>query len=80
MQVCKLAEEIGNSKAAAQFGVPIRCVYDWKKALPTLSKLNKKRKSLRKRAAKWPELERDLRQWVIDRRSVKARVTSALLR
>jgi hypothetical protein len=52
----------------------------WRKQKVVLQKLPVKCKARRGSSAKWPALERELRQCVIDKRSLKARVTTTAVR
>ena len=79
-KVCKRADEVGNRKAALEFGVDESNIRAWIKKGPILSHLNKMQKALREKDAKWTDLELALRQWIIDKRSEKARVTTTSVR
>ncbi|KAH1166903.1 hypothetical protein KIL84_016075, partial [Mauremys mutica] len=64
------AKEHGNRAAERQFGPsPTECmIRQWRKQEEQLLKMPKKKKALRGKPAKWPNLEQRLKTWIMEQR------------
>jgi len=80
LNVCELVETKSNRKAALQFDTDKKNVRTWRKMKTTLLAMTKTRKAQRYKSAKWPELERNLKQWVLEMRSKKLRITTTTIK
>lgn len=65
LEIVSYAEQHGNRAAEREFSVSEKNVRDWRKAKSVLSVMPKKKRARRGGTAKWPELERAVKQYVI---------------
>lgn len=68
LKVCKYAEQTSNRAAGRQFGVPENNVRRWRNETIKLTSMKKSKRANRRKAAKYPQLERELRQWILNKR------------
>uniref|UniRef100_A0A803K4M5 HTH CENPB-type domain-containing protein n=1 Tax=Xenopus tropicalis TaxID=8364 RepID=A0A803K4M5_XENTR len=70
LEVIKYAKEHGNRAAERQFGPPPseKMIREWRKQEDQLQKLEKSKHTLCGHAAKWPELEVDIKEWITHHR------------
>ncbi|KAG2459032.1 POGK protein, partial [Polypterus senegalus] len=70
LEVIKYAKEHGNRAAERHFGPPPseKMIREWQKQEDQLQKLDKSKQTLRGHAAKWPELEVDIKEWITHHR------------
>lgn len=74
------AEEKGNQAAAREFEVDESMIRDWRKKKFQLKKLPKRQRTCRGGKAKFPHLERILKEWVISHRESNRAVTTVMIR
>jgi hypothetical protein len=70
IEVIARAEEIGvggNRKAGKEFGIDEANIRCWRGKKSIIKAITKGRRTLRFRAAYWPELEEEMKKWVMDR-------------
>ncbi|XP_049523474.1 uncharacterized protein LOC119453068 isoform X11 [Dermacentor silvarum] len=65
LRVVAYAEVHGKRVAGRHFGVDEKCVRRWLKQKEVLAATNESREAFRGKACKFPELERELRQYVV---------------
>ena len=80
LEVVDYAETHGNRKASREFNVPETNVRDWRKQKVVLKDMNKTKKARLGRQALYPELEKELYDWIVDQRSSGYIVTSLHIR
>ena len=68
LKVIRFAEEHSVREAVNQFGIEKQRIYSWNSLKQELSQISKKTRSRNKRTAKWPELEEELLQFVLNQR------------
>ncbi|XP_069593726.1 bromodomain testis-specific protein [Ranitomeya imitator] len=80
-QVIKYAEEHGNRAAERHFGPPPteKMIREWRKQEDELQKAGKSRSGLRRRGAKWPELDVDVKEWIIGHRNNGLSVSTKMI-
>ena len=59
---------MGNRAAAREFGISESSVREWRKMKSELEKMNPQKCARRGATAKWPQLESDLKEWILMRR------------
>uniref|UniRef100_A0A8C8STQ7 HTH CENPB-type domain-containing protein n=1 Tax=Pelusios castaneus TaxID=367368 RepID=A0A8C8STQ7_9SAUR len=66
LEVVKYAKEHGNRAAERHFGPPPteKMIREWRKQEDHLQKLDKTKHTFRGHAAKWPQLEMDMKEWI----------------
>lgn len=67
LEVIRYAKEHGNRAAERHFGPPPteKMIREWRKQEDQLQKEDKSKHTLRGHAAKWPELEVDMKEWIM---------------
>ena len=80
LKVVEYAESNNNSKAGREFGVSEKLVRDWRKAKETLMDMPKTKRARRGKQAAYPELEKDLLQWISTQRKNGYIVTPLVVR
>lgn len=81
LNVISYAKEHGNRAAERQFGPPpTECmIRQWRKQEEQLLKMPKKKKALRGKPAKWPNLEQRLKTWIMEQRQSGFCVSTKLI-
>jgi hypothetical protein len=71
LQVVQYAKENGNRAAERHFGPPPpeKMIREWRKQGNQLISFEKNINSFRRHAAKWPQLETEVKSWVRDHRN-----------
>ena len=64
LKVVQFAEENKNVAAECKFSVSEKLVRDWRKAKASLEKLPKMKRACHGKAAKYPDLEKTLLDWI----------------
>lgn len=80
LKVVDHAEIHGNRAASREFTVPETNVREWRKQKVILKDMNKTKKAQRGRQAMYPDMEKELYEWIIDQRSSGYIVTSLHIR
>ena len=80
LSVINFAESNNNCAAARKYGVSEKLVRDWRKAREKLSKMPKAKCADRGRACSWPNLEENLKKWILDQRQSGFIVTRNAIR
>ena len=62
------AEIHGNRSPGREFSVDEKSVREWRKEKNALEKMNPKKRARRGLKAKWPNLEMDLKEWIMAQR------------
>lgn len=68
LKVVTRAEATGNRAAAREFGISESSVREWRKMKSELEKMSPQKCARRGASAKWPELENELKEWILARR------------
>ena len=81
LDAIEFAEKSSNTKAAQQFGVNLPQISRWKKDKALISSnVNKNKKVCKRvRAAKWPQLENNIKGWIIEQRQKSIQVSGATI-
>ena len=71
LEVVKYAKEHGNRAAERHFGPPPteKMIREWRKQEDQLQKTDKTKQCFRGHAAKWPQLEIDMKEWITRHRN-----------
>ncbi|KAF6081661.1 hypothetical protein HJG60_008709 [Phyllostomus discolor] len=71
LEVVKYAKEYGNRAAERHFGPPPteKMIREWRKQEDQLQKTDKTKQCFRGHAAKWPQLEADMKEWITSHRN-----------
>ncbi|XP_030066606.1 pogo transposable element with KRAB domain [Microcaecilia unicolor] len=71
LEVVKYAKEHGNRAAERHFGPPPteKMIREWRKQEDQLQKTDKTKQCFRGHAAKWPQLEVDVKEWITRHRN-----------
>lgn len=79
LEAVKYAEENSNSKAAEHFRVNMTQISRWRHQKEALQKLPKKSAKVvkRERSCNWPELEINLKSWLVDQRNKGFQISGA---
>ncbi|KAF7235526.1 Zinc finger and SCAN domain-containing protein 16 [Varanus komodoensis] len=82
LEVISYAKEHGNRAAERQFGrPPTECmIRQWRKQEEQLLKMPEKKKALRGKPAKWPDLEQRLKTWILEQHQSGFCVSPKLIR
>lgn len=78
LQVVAYAKEHGNRAAERHFGPPPteKMIRYWRKQEDKLKPASKVKRNLHGCAAKWPELEQELKNWIVEERSAGRTVST----
>lgn len=68
LKVVEYAEKNGNSVAGRHFGINEKNIRGWRKSVESLKKLPKSKCAQRGKVCLWPDLERQLFEWVVEQR------------
>ena len=74
LEVIELAEKIGNNAAGREFNINESVVRSWRRCKPVLKTLSTHRRALRTGTPVWPEMEINLKKWVVSERRQSRRV------
>ena len=74
------AVEHGNRAAAREFNINESMVRKWRKQEEDLRQVKKTKKSLRWHKARWPQLEDQHEQWVVEQRAASRSVSTVTVR
>lgn len=74
------AVEHGNRAAAREFNVNESMVRKWRKQQDALCQVKKTKQSFRGNKARWPQLEDQLEQWVVEQRAASRSVSTVTIR
>jgi len=80
LRVITRADEIGNRAAAREFEIDESMIRYWRKKKAVMTKLPKRQRTCRTGKAKFPALERTLKEWVISQRERSRAVTTVMIR
>ena len=80
LKVIARAAEIGNRAAAREFEIDESMIRYWKKKRDVMIKLPKRQHTCRTGLAKFPALERTLKDWVVSQRENSRAVTTVMIR
>lgn len=81
LSVIKRAEELNNNrKAAEEFNINEKSVRQWRKVKSELSNMNPNKRANRCKKIKWPCLEVDLKNWLIEKRGKNEAVSTVAIR
>ena len=71
LEVVKYAKEHGNRAVERHFGPPPteKMIQEWRKQEDQLQKMDKTKQCFRGHAAKWPQLEIDMKEWITRHRN-----------
>jgi len=69
LKVINQAESIGNRAAAREYGVPEKNVRSWRMKKESILEMPRAKRTCRHGLAKYPELEKELLEWITDQRS-----------
>ena len=76
LKIVEFAETNGNRAAGREFSFDESMVRKWRKMKNVLNKMNKEKRSLRRGLTHWPELETELKEWVLQERAKERRVST----
>lgn len=80
LKVIKLAEEQGNRSASREFNVDEKNIRRWRREKTVLMVMKEHKRARRYGKCLWPELEKDLKKWVLNQRVEKRRVSTLGIR
>lgn len=80
LQAISYAFENGNRAAAKKFNINESMVRKWRKLENELRQVKKTKLSFRGNKARWPQLEDQLEQWVIEQRTAGRSVSTVTIR
>ena len=67
LQIINFAEQHGNRAAKREFGVSESNVRLWRRTKENLQKMPRLKRANRGKKAAWPELEKDLLDWITEK-------------
>ena len=81
LQVIKYAKENGNRAAERHFGPPPteKMIRTWRRQENELKETKCSKHNLRKGVVKWPQLEEDVRTWLLDQRRTGISVSTKMI-
>ena len=81
LKVVNFAKEHGNRAAARVFGEPptAKMIREWRKQEQQLQTVKKGKSNLRCPAPHWPELEEELKEWVINERDLGKFISTKMI-
>lgn len=80
LEAVKFARKFGTNAAAIEFEVAEQMINRWKQAEPALMTSPKNKRAFRGLRAKWPDVEKDLKAWVLERRSKQRAVNGPAMK
>ena len=69
LRIINFAEQHGNRAAEREFGISESNVRLWRKSKENLEKMPRLKRANRGKKAAWPELEKDLLEWIMEKRN-----------
>ncbi|XP_077111701.1 uncharacterized protein LOC143767342 isoform X2 [Ranitomeya variabilis] len=81
LKVVKFAKKHGNRAAERKFGRPPteKMIREWRKQEDQLKKMDKTKRGFRGHPAQWPQLELEMKSWVINHRNCGFSVSSKMI-
>ncbi|XP_069606515.1 uncharacterized protein [Ranitomeya imitator] len=81
LKVVKFAKQHGNRAAERQFGRPPteKMIREWRKQENQLQKMDKTKRGFRGHPAQWPQLELEMKSWVVNHRNYGFSVSSKMI-
>ncbi|KAG7163035.1 Pogo transposable element-like 37 [Homarus americanus] len=78
---CDMPKNHGNRATERNFGPPPteKMIRQWRKQEEELKKANKQKHNLRTVPSKWPDLEENLKTWILDQRNLGLAVTTKMI-
>lgn len=76
IEIIQYAEIKGNREASRQYEINESSIRGWRKQKDKLLKMESDRKTFRKGSPYWPDLEKNLKTWVEQERSLGKTITS----
>ena len=80
LSVCRSAEEFGNREAGSRFSMDESVIRHGRTSKATIKKMPRKKKVLRGKSAKWPQLKERLIAWVREKRAEGYTISTLALR
>ncbi len=80
LSAVKYAEENGNRSAGREYSVDERSVREWREQKNVLNAMDRRNRARRGGLPHWPELESELRKWVISTREQRRKVSTVDIR
>ena len=80
LKVITRADEIGNRAAAREFEIDESMIHYWRKKKVVMTKLPKRQRTCHTGIAKFPALERSLKEWIVSQRETSRGVTTVTIR
>lgn len=80
LNVVSRAEVIGNRAAGREFEIDERCIRRWRAEKEELKKMPLQKRAKRSGTIRWPNLEKDLLQWITDQREKGLSVSTTKIR
>ena len=78
--IINFAEQHGNRAAEREFGVSESNVRLWRRTKENLEKMPRLKRANRGKKAAWPELEKDLLDWIMEKRNNGLAIQPSLVR
>ena len=81
LEVVKYTKEHGNRAAERHFGPPPteKMIQEWRKQEDQLQNMDKTKQCFRGHAAKWPQLEVDMKEWITRHRNSGFSVSTKMI-
>jgi hypothetical protein len=79
LEIVGYAERNNNRSAARLYGVDEKQVRNWRKEKTILQAMKPTKRARRLGKERWPELELDLKKWIMEEREQKKRVFQLLV-
>lgn len=73
------AELNGNRSAGRAYGCDEKSVREWRQMKPILESMDPRKRARRYRKEFWPELETELKKWVLSKREADRKVSTVLI-
>ena len=80
LKVIACVSEIGNRTAALEFEINQSMIHYWPKKKDVMAKLPKRQRTCCNGIAKFPALERTLKEWVVSQRESSCAITTVMIR
>lgn len=80
LTVITFAKEKGNRAAGREFSVDEKSIREWRKDEDNLASLHPRKRARRGRVAKWPNLEANLKQWILTQRQTNRSVSTVAIK
>lgn len=74
------ASQHGNRAASREFSVDEKSIREWRKEKDVLKTMNTRRRSRRGPEARWPQLEENLKQWIVTQRENHRAVSTVAIK